>query len=61
MRVYTCSDGTKYYEYVLLYVDNFLVIYDKAKDILRKNVGLYFELKEDSIGPLYLYLGRKMR
>ena len=52
--------GTKYHEYVLLYVDNFLIISEKAKNILRKETGIYFELKEKSMGPLSLYLGRKM-
>ena len=53
----TRADGTKYYEYVLLYVEDFLVISDKARDILKKDIGLCFELKEESIGPPSLYVG----
>ena len=51
----------KYYEYVLLYVDTYLVISDKYEDILWKEIGRYFELKEESIGTPSLYLDGKMR
>ena len=47
----TRADGMKYYKYVLLYVDDCLIISDKAEYILRKEIGIYFELKEESIGP----------
>ena len=53
--------GTKYNEYVLLYVDDWLVISDKFEDIFKKYIELYFELKEESIFPPSLYLGGKMR
>ena len=55
----TCqkSDGSQYYEYVLLYVDDVLVISENAESILRKNLGRYFELKESSIGLPDIYLG----
>ena len=43
--------------YVLLYVDDVLVISENAESILRKNLGRYFELKESSIGPTDIYLG----
>ena len=45
MHAFTRIDVTKYNEYVILYFDDLLVISDKAKDILRKDIGLYFELK----------------
>ena len=55
------SDGaTKYYEYVLLYTDDCLVINNRANSVLRKEIGMYFELKEASIGPPSKYLGGKL-
>ena len=51
----------KYYEYVLLYVYYCLVIYDKSEDILQKEIGLYFDPKEESIGPFYINIGGKLR
>ena len=50
------DDGTEYYEYVLLYVDDALVFSNKAESILRKEIGKYFKLKEESIGPPDQYL-----
>ena len=55
------SDGTEYYEYVLLYTDDTLVISERAENVLRSEIGKYFELKEESIGPPKLYLGGHMR
>ena len=57
MRPAEKSDGTTYYEYVLLYVDDVLVISENAEEILREEIGKYFELKEESIGHPSLYLG----
>ena len=54
-------DGSKVYEYVLLYTDDCLVISDRAESTLREEIGKYFELKEESIGPPKLYLGGQMR
>ena len=34
MRASACEDGTKYCEYVLMYVDDCLVVYYKSEDIL---------------------------
>jgi len=61
MRPAIKSDGTKVYEYVLLYTDDTLVISEKAETILRNEIGRYFQLKEESIGPPSLYLGGHMR
>ena len=55
------SDGTTYYEYVLLYVDDALVISENVEEILREEIGKYFELKEESIGLPSLYLGGRGR
>jgi hypothetical protein len=57
MRSAIKSDGTDVYEYVLLYTDDALSIGVEAESILRKEIGKYFELKEESIGPPKLCLG----
>ena len=51
MRPAIKSDGSKCYDYVLLYVDDALVVSENAESILRNELGRYFELKEESIGP----------
>ena len=61
MREGTRVNGSKYYEYVLLYTDNCLVISDKAESVLCKEIGTMWELKEASIGPPKIYLGGTMR
>jgi hypothetical protein len=61
MRPATRSNGTEYYEYVLLYVDDCLVVSENPEAILRQELGKYFKLKEASIGPPDIYLGGKMR
>ena len=55
------SDGTKCCDDVLLYVDDALVVSENAESILRNELGRYFELKEESIGPPDHYLGGKVR
>ena len=55
------STGEVYYEYVFLYVDNVLVISERAESVLRKEIGKYWVLKEESIGPPSKYLGGKLR
>ena len=61
MRPAIKSDGSKCYDYVLLYVDDALVVSENAELILRNELGRYFELKEESIGPPDHYLGGKVR
>ena len=51
------SDGTPYYEYILLYTDDVLSIGQNDEKVLRQEIGKYFELKEESIGPLKIHLG----
>ena len=60
-RVTTNSKGVRYYEYVLLYTDDALVVSDRGEDILRKEIGRHFKIKEESIGPPSQYLGGKLR
>ncbi len=60
-RLSTRSTGEVYYEYVLLDVDNFLVILERAESVLRKEIGKFFVLKDESVGPPSMYLGGKLR
>jgi len=60
-RPMTRTDGTEIYEYVLLYSDDVLVVSDNAKSILMNEIGKYWGLKEESIGPPDIYLGGQMR
>ena len=60
MRPAIKSDGSKCYDYVLLYVDDALVVSENAESILRNELGRYFQLKEESTGPPDHYLGGKV-
>ena len=51
MRPSIKSDGTKVYDYVLLYVDDALVVSENAVSILRNEFWRYFELKEEFMDP----------
>jgi hypothetical protein len=44
-----------------LYTDDALVVSENAEQILRKELGRYFTLKEESIGPPKVYLGGHVR
>ena len=57
MRPAKCSDGSDHYEYILLYTDDALVISENAEKVLQQELGQYFTLKEESIGPPKIYLG----
>ena len=61
MRPATREDGSAVYEYVLLYTDDCLFVLDKAEEILKQEIGKYFELKANLIGPPSLYLGGHLR
>ena len=60
-RIALKANGSDYWEYVLLYVDDALVISENGKDILVNQIGKYFTMKPGSIGPPSLYLGGHMR
>ena len=53
------DNGTEYYEYLLLYVDDCLVISENPDQVLSR-LEKYFSLKPESVGPLKLYLGGKL-
>ena len=59
-RPATKDDGTLYYQYVLLYTDDLLVIGENPESFLRNEIGEMFKLKEKSIGPPTQYLGNKV-
>ena len=60
MRQAIKSDGNTYYEYILLYVDDALVVSENAESILQNELRRYFHLKEESIGPPTVYLGGRV-
>ena len=61
MREQYRPDGTSYWVLLLLYVDDRLLIALNPEDTLRNEIGKYFQMKESSIGPPDIYLGRKCR
>ena len=60
MRPVIKSDGNTYYEYILLYVDDALMVSENAVSILRNELGRYFHLKEESISPPTVCLGSRV-
>jgi hypothetical protein len=50
-----------YYKHVLLYVDDVLLMSERADKVLRNEIGQHFVLHEESIGPPSIYLGGKLR
>lgn len=61
MRPAIKADGSACYDFILLYTDDTLVVSENAEVILRTELGRYFELKEESIGPPKIYLGGHVR
>ena len=61
MRPAKNFNGTYYYEFILLYTNDALVISENSEQVLHKDLGRYFELKEKSIGPPKIYLGGSAR
>ena len=61
MRQAKKADGTKYWEYLLLYTDDALVVSEFPEKTLREDLGRFFVLKEESIGPPKIYLGGGVR
>ena len=60
MRPAIKSDGNTYYEYILLYMDDALVVSENAESILQNGLGRYFHLKEELIGLPTVYLGGRV-
>ena len=59
-RPATKSDGTEYYQYVLLYTDDILACMEEPEGFIRDELNSIFTLKEESIGPPTQYLGNKV-
>ena len=59
MRDGVKNNGEEYYEFVLLYVDDCLVIGGNAGAQI-KEIDKYFPMKPNSIGPPRIYLGAKI-
>ena len=53
-------DGTPYYTYVCLYVDDCLCIDVNPQSVLENEIGKHWIMKPGSIGPPTLYLGNKV-
>ena len=52
--------GFDYYTYVLIYVENVMVIHNDAESVLWR-IYKYFKLKASSIGDPEIYLGAKLK
>ena len=61
MRPAIKSNGSTYYEYIPLYVEDALVVSENAESILQNELRRYFHLKEESIGPPTVYLGDRVQ
>ena len=61
MRPAIKIDGNTYYEYILLYVDDAMVVSENAESILLNEHRRYFHLKEELVGPPTVYLGGRVR
>ena len=54
------SDGTEYYQYLLIYTDDILAIMEELERFVPNELGNVFNLKEKSIMSPYKYLGNKI-
>jgi hypothetical protein len=59
LRPATKDDGCQYYEYILVYTDNILVVSHRPLEILTA-VDQHYLLKADSIGPPKQHLGSQI-
>ena len=53
-------DGTEYYEYMLLYVDDCLALSETPKESVFQ-LDKFFKMKPNSIAPPNIYLGVKLK
>ena len=61
MRAAVDPDRCEYWEYVLLYTDDCLVVSHRGQSELTDEIGKYFEMKQESIAHPDIYLGGKLR
>ena len=57
----TTNEGVKYWEFVLLYVDDWLCISHYGDDVLNNEMWKHSIIKQSSIWPPNIYLGVKVR
>ena len=60
MRKTIKENGTEYWEYVLLYVDDALCVSTDPESVLTDEIGRYFRIKDKSVGPPSICLGNKV-
>ena len=60
MRKAIKSNGTKYYEYMILYVDVGLAISEAPKEAVLQ-LDKFFKMQQRSIAPPNIYLGGKAK
>jgi len=60
IKACTCNDGTKYYSYLIIYVDDVLCIDENPEDVIDKIVSVY-RVKEGSVEKPKTYLGMNIR
>jgi hypothetical protein len=56
LRHSTKADGSEYFEYTFVYVDDLLVLSEKP-DLILKTIGEIYRLKENSVAKPTTYLG----
>ena len=54
------KDESPYWEYVLSYMNDALCISMDRKSVLVKEIGKYWTLKSELLGPPSIYLGKKV-
>ena len=59
MRLATMGDGLEYYEYVLLYVDDYFCVSSNPKEVLLQ-IDKNFPMKLSPLTPPKIYLGGKV-
>ena len=60
IKAQTKPDGSQYYAYVLIYVDDILVMHHDAKRVMAQ-IDYFFHMKPESMGDPDIYLGCKLR
>jgi hypothetical protein len=60
MKVAMKPDGTPYYVYALLCIDDVLCFYHRLHDLI-KTLKRTYKLKDRSVGPSNVYLGAKIK
>ena len=60
MRKARKSDGTQYYEYMLLYVDDCLAISEALKEAVLQ-LDKFFKIQPNYIAPPDIYVGGKVK